>query len=203
MTTLFLVRHGETVWHDGNRYTGSSDVALTPRGHEQARELGAWAAGARLDALYTSDLSRSIETARPSAEATGLPLVTDARLREVDFGEGEGLRLAQIRERFPEAVDAFLAMPATSPFPGGERGVDAVARALPALEEIAARHAGGRVLLVVHSTLMRLVIATLIGIDPDRYRTVFPRVTNCALTELLWGAGEDASLLAFNVPPRV
>lgn len=94
-TTLFLTRHGETVWHEENRYTGVSDIALTPRGLEQAEALGAWAAGAGLDAIVTSPLSRARRTAEPAARATGIAPVVEPDLLEVDFGVAEGRTLGE------------------------------------------------------------------------------------------------------------
>ncbi|MBI0382368.1 histidine phosphatase family protein, partial [Streptomyces albiflaviniger] len=69
MTDFVLVRHGETVWHAENRYAGRTDVPLTEHGHQQAAELGAWAAGRRLDAVLSSPLSRARLTAEPAAAA--------------------------------------------------------------------------------------------------------------------------------------
>ncbi|WP_162794865.1 histidine phosphatase family protein, partial [Nonomuraea lactucae] len=69
MTTLVLVRHGETVWHAENRYAGLSDVELTPRGHAQAERLAAWSASAGLSAVRASTLSRAAVTASASARA--------------------------------------------------------------------------------------------------------------------------------------
>ncbi|WP_437583312.1 histidine phosphatase family protein [Paramicrobacterium sp. CJ85] len=201
MTTLFLSRHGETVWHAENRYAGLSDVALTPRGFEQAEQLGEWAATANLDAVCSSTLSRSVLTATPAAEATGLPLTQDRRLVEVDFGHGDGLTRAEMRERFPAEVDAFLQAPGITPLPHGEPGEDAVARAFPALDELCAKHPDGRVLVVMHSTLMRLLLCHLLGLDLNRYRAAFPSVTNAALTAFAYTSSNNAQLLAFNVPP--
>ncbi|MGH3434223.1 MAG: histidine phosphatase family protein [Thermocrispum sp.] len=82
MTHIVMVRHGETVWHADNRYAGASDVPLTDQGHAQARLLTEWAKTAGLSACYSSTLSRAKDTARPVAEALGLPVRDDARLRE-------------------------------------------------------------------------------------------------------------------------
>ena len=198
-TTLVLTRHGETVWHAENRYAGSSDVRLTRAGQQQAFDLATWAATARLSAIYSSTLSRAKDTAAPSTATTRLPLRTDARLCEVDFGRGEGLTRQEMASAFPDALTTFLKAPARYPLPGGESGVDAIARAMPALNEILEKHDGGRVLVVIHSTLLRLLIATAIGIDPDRYRRVFPTVGNCALNTLRFDKG-GVALLGFNVP---
>ncbi|MBC7725752.1 MAG: histidine phosphatase family protein [Burkholderiaceae bacterium] len=200
MTTLVLVRHGETLWHGENRYAGSSDVGLTDRGAGQAGRLGGWAATAALDAVYSSDLSRAVITATPAASAAGTGLVIDPRLREVHFGRGEGMTRSEMHTAFPEALASFHAAPATSALPEGETGTAAIGRAWPALEEIAARHSGGRVLVVVHSTLMRLILCRVLDIPPDRYRSAFPGVLNGALTTISLGPGAPPALHGYNVP---
>lgn len=201
MTTLFLSRHGETVWHAENRYAGISDVGLTENGHAQARQLGSWASGAELDALVSSTLSRSVLTAAPASDETALPLVQDERLVEVDFGSAEGLTRDDMRSRFPDALDAFLAKPGTTPLPNGESGTDAVARALPAIRDICDALPNGRVLVVMHSTLMRLLLCRFLGLNLDRYRRALPSVRNCAMTAFRLPDDGEPELLAFNVPP--
>ena len=91
MTTFFLARHGETIWHAEHRYAGNSDVALTRHGLGQAAALGAWAVDAHLDAIVASPLSRARRSAAPAVETTGLALRLDNRLVEIDFGDAEGL----------------------------------------------------------------------------------------------------------------
>lgn len=198
-TTIILTRHGETVWHAENRYAGSSDVPLNRAGQQQAFDLAQWSAKAGLNAIYSSTLSRAKDTAAPATATTRLPLRTDARLCEVDFGRGEGMTKQEMAAAFPDALKTFLRAPARYPLPGGESGVDAIARAMPAVNDIVERHDGGRALLVVHSTLLRLLIAAAIGMDPDRYRQVFPTVGNCTLNTLRFDRG-GVALLGFNVP---
>ena len=202
MTIIHFVRHGETVWHHDNRYAGVSDVALTPRGLDQAQALAEWAATQDISSIVSSDLSRARITAAPAAAALGLAPVVDARLREVDFGGGEGLTAGELREQHPEAWRAFEAAPATSPLPGGEPGAAAVARASTALAELS-----GTVLVVAHNTLGRLVLCHALGIALDRYRDVFPAVLNGAVTtfEIPPGASDFAGrarLLRFNERTR-
>ena len=198
MSDLILARHGETLWHAENRYAGSTDVGLTDRGRAQSFALGRWAAGQPLAAVYSSDLSRAVITATPAAEALGLTVRVDPRLREVDFGRGEGLTSTEMREAFPAAREEFDRSPGHSPLPGGESGLAAVDRAWPALEEIVQRH-DAPVLVVMHSTLMRLVLCRVLDLNLDRYRTAFPSVLNVALTTIT--LGPTPALHGYNVPP--
>jgi len=209
MITVHLLRHGETEWHAESRYAGASDVALTERGRQQGRDLAGWAAGADVGAVAVSDLSRAIQTGEPIAEAAGVPLIVEAGLREVDFGQGEGRTRDEMRRLFPAALEAFLASPATSPLPDAELGTVAAVRGLRALAGLAGRVESGALVVVAHSTLIRMLLCQLLGLPLNDYRRRFPRMANTTLTTVLMphrtdpaelvGAGE---LLCFNAPVR-
>lgn len=199
MTRLVLVRHGETVWHADNRYAGTSDVALTARGLDQAALLAGWAATADLAAVWSSPLSRARQTATACAAATRLPLQVDPRLCELDFGDGDGLTTGEMQEQFPAAVRAFHDDPVGSHLPGGEDPVRAAARFTDCLAEIGAAHPAGRVLVVAHTTAIRLALCSLIGVPLREYRRLFPFVRNCGLTELQTSPSSTA-VLQFNTP---
>ena len=194
-----LTRHGETVWQAENRYVGRSDVPLTPRGKTQAERLADWAATAEVAATVSSPLSRARETLAPAAQTVGLPPRTDTRLTELDFGIGEGHTPAEMTRLFPEALAAFQRDPVTHHLPGGEDPRHAVARATACLTELAAEFPKRRVLIVWHSTVMRLVLCHLLGIPLSAYRRVFPFVQNSGLTEIRFTHGRCA-LLEFNTP---
>lgn len=200
MTELILVRHGETVWHAENRYAGSSDIELTSRGQDQAAQLAEWASlQADLTDLWCSPLGRARATAAPVAEATGLTPRLDPRLREVDFGLGEGMTVAEMQERFPDRLAAFRADPVNDHLPGGEDPRDAVERGVSCLREIAQDGPDARVLVVAHTTLIRLCLCRLLGIPESEYRRVFPFLRNAGLTAIRL-EGDSCSLLEFNTP---
>jgi broad specificity phosphatase PhoE len=196
---LTLVRHGESLWQAEDRYAGSTDVPLSPRGREQAEQLANWSSFARLTAIWSSPLSRTRETAAPVERITGLKAHIDFRLKEIDFGRGEGLTAAEIEQSFPEAFAAFQSDPVVHYLPGGEDPHRATQRVLACFKEMESKHPGGRVLVVSHSTLIRLALCELIGVPLSTYRSLFPSINNAALTEILL-AGETTSLLRFNVP---
>lgn len=199
-TLVHLARHGETVWHAENRYAGVSDVDLTPRGREQAAALGAWAASAGLTAVWSSALGRAVETARIAADAADVPHRIDPGLRESDFGRGEGLTRDGMADAFPDALAAFVAAPASSPLPGGEPGADAAQRFLDALHRAVSAQPPP-VLVVAHTTVLRLALCRLLGIPLDDYRSAFPSVGNATVTTLRLGERDGrAALLRFNTP---
>jgi probable phosphoglycerate mutase len=200
MNRLFLARHGETIWHAENRYAGRTDIALTDKGKQQAVRLAQWAAGANIQAVWSSPLSRAIETATPVADALGLPLQIDDRLLELDFGRGEGLTASEMEAAMPEVLTAFREDPVHHHFPGGEDPAAAAERGLTALRSIAAAAPlNGPVLVVAHSTLLRLILCLALDIPLSRYRDVFPVFHNCTVTEV--GIKDPViSLLSFNAP---
>lgn len=199
MTHILFARHGETIWHKENRYAGSSDIALSPQGYKDAAYLADWARTARIDALWVSPLLRTRETAHPTALATGLEPRIDQRLREVDFGQAEGHTIAELEQLLPEALKAFLADPAAHPFPEGENLHVAAERAIACFYDIAEMYPAGRVLIVAHSSLLRVTLCKLIGLPLSQYRSIFPFVYNCAITGIKL-TDRRASLLMYNVP---
>ncbi|TDD69301.1 histidine phosphatase family protein [Jiangella aurantiaca] len=202
-TTITLLRHGRTPWHEGNRYTGSSDIGIDEVGRAQAETLAAWAKDEPPDALYASDLLRSQQTAAAVAAVTGLAVHTDPRLRELDFGHAEGRTLAELRATDPDAAAAFVRDPVTHHLPGGEHPEAAADRAEQALREIAARHPDQQVLVVCHNTLMRLVVCRLTGIPLRSYRTVLRGLDPTATTQLSFDAASGVVTLDhYNQAPR-
>lgn len=200
-TTVVLVRHGRTAWHEPVRYAGSSDIPLDDVGVVQAERLARWAAGAGITTLACSDLLRARQTAARVAAATGLSPAVDPRLRELDFGEAEGLTRAEVRARFPDHAPAYDADPAAHPWPGGELPEAGAERATAAVHDLAAASPGGVVLAVAHSTIVRLVVCRVLGVPLSRYRRALPRLEPTAVTTLLVRDDGSAGLLSFNAAP--
>ena len=199
MTRLMLVRHGESIWQAENRYAGSTDIPLSPRGVDQAQLLAKWASAADLASIWISPLLRARETAAPSEHATSITARVDSRLREIHFGQGEGLTNTEISQTFPEAFAAFQSDPVSHRLPGGENPQDVAYRALECFSEIEITYPRGRVLVVTHNTLIRVALCQLLGVALSKYRTVFPTIDNGALSEVGLENGQ-ASLLRFNLP---
>jgi probable phosphoglycerate mutase len=199
-TTVILARHGRTPWHSPNRYCGSSDIGIDEVGVQQAARLGEWARTAGLTSLYCTDLRRTQLTAAPVTAATGLAPTIEPRLRELDFGVAEGHTLAELQDSHPDAVEKFRQDPVEHHFPDGEHPADAVRRAHAGLADLVAADPGGRILVVAHSTLIRLLVTDLMGGSLARYRALLPDLVPTSLTTFLVRPGNMA-LAAFNVPP--
>ncbi len=199
MTRVFLVRHGETVQNIEHRYSGSTDVPLSEVGKSQAAQLATWASGAKLDAIWSSTASRARDTADVCARASGITPRSDQRLVELDFGAAEGLTADEIVERWPGVFEAFRRDPVQNHLPDGEHPEDAIERFCDGVFSAAETSSVSRLLIVCHSTILRLGLCKFLGLPPSEYRRLFPVVMNCALTELSIDAG-SVSLLRFNAP---
>ncbi|WP_394831179.1 histidine phosphatase family protein [Pendulispora rubella] len=183
MSRLYLVRHGQTIWHAENRYAGSSDIPLDETGRAQAERLAAWARTAGLSALRCSPLSRAVATMQPVARATGLPVLTDSRLVECQFGIAEGRTFAEMEIEQPEAAEAFRRDPSAHPWPDGEEPQAVAHRMAAALRDMAAA-TEGPTLVVSHNTALRLALCELLGLPLRHYRRTFPVLRNAAVSEV-------------------
>lgn len=202
-TTLLLSRHGQTDWHHDNRYAGAdSDIDLTETGRAQARALADFAVLRQPQAVVSSPVRRARETAQPAAEALRLSVEVVPDLREVGFGMAEGRTATELDDLDPSIMRRFRHDPVAHPFPGAEPPGTAALRAAEALRTVAERHSGSTVLVVAHNTLLRLALCTLLDVPISRYRQLFPRLDNAAITELRIpaGSGALASLMSLNVP---
>jgi len=159
-TRLVLLRHGETALTAERRYSGRGDVPLTARGLAQAKAAAARAAGLadRITAVVTSPLARCVATAEEvAAAAGGAPVVVEADLVECDFGEWEGLTFGEVRRRWPEALDAWLASTSVAP-PGGESFEAVTARVRRVVTRLLAEYEDGTVVVVSHVTPIKLIL---------------------------------------------
>ena len=183
-TRILITRHGQTVTNREGRFCGHFETELTELGVRQARALGDRLAMTPLDAVYTSDLGRAIETARLVLPGRDLPHTIDPRLRELHYGEWEGEKEREIARRYPEQHKLMRAEdPAWRP-PGGETIGEVRARTMAALRKVAREHAHQTVLVVTHGTAINCMISEAIGIAPTH--TFRFEVANCGLSELVF-----------------
>jgi probable phosphoglycerate mutase len=181
VTTILLARHGETDWNRDNRFQGHADPPLNETGRSQAAELSAALVDEPLAAVYSSPLRRAFETAGIVAAPHGLePLPVDA-LREVDVGSWQALTRAEIEERFPEQFARWLEY--EEGWEDGESYEEMGRRVIAGLLELAANHAGERILAVTHGGPVRAAYALADGITHVEARRRGPVVANAFVAE--------------------
>jgi probable phosphoglycerate mutase len=169
-TRVFLIRHGATILSAEDRFAGATDVPLSDEGRRQASRLAARLQGEPIAAVYASTMGRTLETARILAEPHGLEVQPRDGLREISHGHWEQMTREEVEERFPEEASEWEKDPYTFAPAGGESGLAVTARALPTLIELVRVHPGGTILVVSHKATIRLLLSSLLGFDPRRYR---------------------------------
>jgi len=170
VTRVFMVRHGATVASAEDRFAGATDIELSDEGREQTRRLAARLSEEKIAAIYASPLGRTVETARILAAPHNLELQTRDGLREINHGRWEQMTRREVEEKFPEEAAEWEKDPYTFAPHGGESGLAVTARALPVLIDLVRHHAGESFLLVSHKATIRLLLSSLLGFDPRRYR---------------------------------
>src|SRR6266513_157913 len=169
-TRGFMVRHGATVVSAEDRFAGATDVELYDEGREQTRRLAQRLSREKIAAVYASPLGRTVETAQILAAPHKLEVQTRDGFREINHGRWEQLTRREVEEKFPEEAAEWEKDPYTFAPLGGESGLAVTARALPALIELVRNHPGENILVVSHKATIRLLLSSLIGFDPRRYR---------------------------------
>lgn len=196
-TRIFLIRHGATVLTAEDRFAGATNVALSDEGRGQARRLAARLHHEPIKAVYASPLDRTMETAKLIAEPHGLPVQARDGLREISHGRWEQMTRKEVEAQFPHEAAAWDEDPFTSAPEGGESGLAVTARALPALLDIVRAHPGEHVLVISHKATIRLLLSSLLGFDPRRFRDNLDQ-SPCALNIVDFKDPVRARLTLFN-----
>jgi len=168
LSKLFLVRHGETELNSAERYWGRSDVKLSAAGIEQAERLRDRLAVEKIDAVYSSNLERALVTAEIIASGHQLAVITCAELREVNFGQLEGLNFSEISRLYPEVAKLWVERSTKLKYPGGESLVEFNTRVSKFLSRLDKHTVGETILIVAHAGVLRTLVCQLLGIDPHR-----------------------------------
>ncbi|GGR02895.1 bifunctional RNase H/acid phosphatase [Streptomyces netropsis] len=198
-TTFVLLRHGETALTPQKRFSGSggSDPELSPAGRRQAEQAAAaLAARGTVQAVVSSPVRRCRETAAVVAARLGLEVRIDEGLREADFGAWEGLTFAEVRERHPDDLDAWLASSKAAPTGGGESFAAVARRVALSRDKLIARYAGRTVLLVTHVTPVKTLVRLALGAPPESLFRM--ELSAASLSAVAYYADGNASLRLLN-----
>jgi 2,3-bisphosphoglycerate-dependent phosphoglycerate mutase len=154
LTRVLAIRHGETAWNVDGRIQGQLNIPLNHTGRWQAHRLALALAEESLDAVYSSDLLRALETAQAVSAGSGCSIVTDVGLRERGFGEFEGLTFKEIEQRWPEQSERWRKR---DPLFGPERGetlADFFDRSVSTVTRLASAHPGQTIAVVAHGGVL-------------------------------------------------
>jgi broad specificity phosphatase PhoE len=177
-TVFLLVRHGQTDWNKEIRFRGTTDLPLTPFGHAQAQRVAERLRSEPIAAIYSSPLSRAVETARPLAEALGLPIQIHHGLISVDYGEWQGHTPQEVSGLWLDLYRLWMQSPDQVTFPGGESLPIALDRAVALLNELSETPHGQTVALFSHEIVTRAVMLYILGMNLSAYWRM-PQDTAC------------------------
>lgn len=172
MARWILVRHGETEWNKLGLIQGQTDTSLSGAGRVQTTALRERLRPVRIDHVFTSDLSRCVETATIAIQGRDLPIERTALLRELSYGEWEGLTWAQAKARDPEVYEGWVALSPNFEPPGGQSLGDLMARLETFAERLREATGEGTVLVVGHGGSLRALAIGLLGLSASHYRTL-------------------------------
>lgn len=188
---LILVRHGETDWNTERRLQGHAAIPLSDRGRRQAASLARRLAGQSIDACYTSDIRRALDTATIIGETLGVKAKPDPRLREMAFGLLEGLTFDEAQTRYPEMMAAWT-KDRNIPLPGGEAFNQFSARISAFLDKLKQTQQETTLLLITHAGPIREIIRLALGLPAEGHW--YFQVDNASLSEL--SLADDQPVLA-------
>lgn len=193
MTTLWLIRHGETAWNVEARFQGGMDTPLNSTGEAQAQKLAARLQAEQFDAVYASDLTRVLQTAHGAGYPQTL-LQKDARMREISFGIFEGLTWAEIQTEHPE-LSAEWAKDRSRNQHGGDSLEMVVARVTDFLTHVLEAHPKEKVLIFAHGGTLAIMISILLDVPVNKWWQF--RLENTSIS-ILEKANHGAYLLRYN-----
>lgn len=202
-TTLVLVRHGVTKHTAAKAFSGGlggDNPPLTQEGREQARLTAEWLApiGSAVSTVVTSPVQRAVETGEIVAGALGARLVEDPGFAEIEFGEWEGLTFAEVGQRYPAEMKAWMGATEVAP-PGGESFDSAQVRVLDGLARVLEAHAGETVVVTSHVSPIKLIVAHALGASISGVFNM--ELSPASVTVVSFFADGRASMRLFNGLP--
>jgi broad specificity phosphatase PhoE len=168
VTELILARHGETAWNVEEVFRGRIDVELNETGQRQAELLAEYLSEQKIEAVYSSPLKRAARTAEAVARRHKLRVEIANGLTDCDFGQWQGLHLKEVRDKYSQLYQQWAESPQLVKLPGGESLDEVRERALAVVNGVTAKHRG-RVVLVSHRVVNKVLICSLLGLDNSHF----------------------------------
>jgi probable phosphoglycerate mutase len=169
MTSIYLVRHGQTAWNKEEIFRGRTDVPLDEMGLRQAELAGRFFQEIKIDAIYSSPLSRAWQTAQKIAHFHHLDVQLLEGLIDMSFGDWEGHAHQEIKEMDPETYRIWRDEPHRVRLPGGETLDDVRERAMGSLEDVVKLHPEQTLILVSHRVVNKVILCGILGLDNSHF----------------------------------
>lgn len=177
---LYLIRHGRQ-----SSKLCNVNVDLSEEGFRQAALVGERLVSEKIQAVYSSDLIRAVQTAQAANLYWNVEHTIRPELREISFGDMEGMSDADIAVKYGDFKRQMAKMEEDLAYPGGENAGDVVRRALPVFEELT-ESGYDRIAVVTHGGVIRSMVTYYLGLDLAKWRILGSSLENCSITELCW-----------------
>jgi len=190
LVTFIIIRHGYSIGNKEKRFSGQMDIPLDEIGLCQAESVADYIVeNFKVDSIYTSDLIRTVQTVKPTAERLGLAINKSKELREVDVGLWQGKLVEDIKKEYSENFKVYIKTPGLFRFDGGENYSDCLYRAKTFLEKLAEENEGKSIIIGTHGGVIRTLRAYIKNIPMDKIQDL-PHVPNASITVVEYSSGE-------------
>ncbi|NIQ89888.1 MAG: histidine phosphatase family protein [Deltaproteobacteria bacterium] len=169
MSRVYLVRHGQTAWNVGEIFRGRADIPLDETGKREVHLAGETLRDETLHAVYSSPLSRSMETAENIAKFHDISVTPLDAIVDISYGEWEGLGNQEVQQKYPELHALWLSEPHKVLFPGGESLDEVRSRTMAALDDLLVKHQEENFALVAHRVPNKVICCALLGLDNSHF----------------------------------
>jgi len=166
---VYVVRHGQTAWNLEEVFRGRMDIPLDETGKKEVHLAGEAIKDETLHAIYSSPLSRSIETAENIAKFQNVEVTPLEAIIDISYGEWEGVGLVEVQKKYPDLYDLWLKAPHKVTFPNGESLEAVRVRTMGAIENLLEKHINENIALVAHRVPNKVICCSLIGIDMSNF----------------------------------
>jgi len=179
MTEIIIARHGQTEWNVGEIFRGRIDIELDETGVKQAELLAEYLSSAKIDAIYSSPLKRSLRTAKAIASYHQLEVEIAPGLIDLNYGEWQGLTHQEVKDKYRELYKQWSNNPHKVKMPAGETLDDVRIRAIGVVDEVITKYEGA-VVMVAHRVVNKVLICALLGLDNSHFWAI--RQDTCGTT---------------------
>jgi broad specificity phosphatase PhoE len=169
MTKVYLVRHGQTAWNLEEVFRGRMDIPLDDTGKQEVHLAGEALKDQTIHAIYSSPLSRSMETAENIAKFQNIPVTPLEAIIDISYGDWEGVSLDDVRKKYPDLYTLWLREPHKVTFPNGESLEQVRTRAMAAINQLIEKHQNETIALVAHRVPNKVICCSMLGIENKNF----------------------------------
>ncbi|WMM26500.1 histidine phosphatase family protein [Tissierella sp. MB52-C2] len=172
MTKIFLIRHGQSEWNKLNKIQGQKNTILTELGEKQAAHMGNRLIEENIDIIYSSDLKRAYDTAKIISNIINKPLISSEAIREINFGQWEGLNTEELQEKYKNQYRTWTKEPDKLNMDGAETLEDLKHRGMKYIENIVKENQNKNIAIVSHGVMLKVIILGLLGVEMSHYKNI-------------------------------